>query len=29
MELELANSKDWEYGTGKINPKIGSMESKF
>jgi hypothetical protein len=22
MELELAHSKDWEYGIRKINPKI-------
>jgi hypothetical protein len=29
MELELAVSKDWKYGIGKINPKIGSMELEF
>jgi hypothetical protein len=29
MELELVGSKDWEYGIGKINPKIGCMESEF
>jgi hypothetical protein len=28
MELELANSKDWEYGIEKFNPKIGCMESE-
>ncbi len=29
MELELAGSKDWEYGIGKINPKIGLWDQKF
>jgi hypothetical protein len=29
MELEFADSKDWEYGIGKINPNIGPMELEF